>query len=164
MTVAPENVPPAHHGFPIINGDKALWKEHAEQEKEVLKDVFADFKSWVMEKGGEELEYMPLPFWHKFSPYVNLYMFPEELSYTSFRPDPPNWHRVDAFMRNEEGTLELPAALQNLPGKLIYFSMGTIGCYELQLINKLLGIFGKSANRFIISKGKIKLSINHKHL
>jgi len=155
MTVSPENVPPAHHGYPILNGDKSLWREHAEKEEQVLKDIFQDYKSWLLEVGGSELKYTPLPFWQNFSPYANLYMFPEELSYTAIRPDPPNWHRVDAFMRKEDGTFQIPPQLQNMPGKLVYFSMGTIGCYEVALMRKLIGIMGKSPNRFIVSKGEL---------
>jgi len=110
--------------------------------------------SWLAETGGPELKYSNFPLWLKYSPHGNLYMQPEELAYTAFRPDPPNWFRFDAF-RTERETFEIPPELENLPGKLIYLSMGTWGCYELQLMKRLLGILGNSPNRFIVSKGGV---------
>jgi len=154
MTISTKNVPPAFSGYPINDGDKALWDFHAKKEKEYSKEIFQNFNLWLMENYGQELKYSSIPFWLNYSPYGNVYQFPMELSYTSLRPDPPNWYRCDAFVRTEAEIFEVPVELQKLPGKLIYLSMGTWGCFELQLMKRLFGILAKSPHRFIVSKGK----------
>jgi len=155
MTISSKNVPPANSGYPVLNGDRVLWKFHAEREAELLKDAFEDFRTWVLENGGPKLQYNCIPHWQKFSPFLNMYNYPEELAYTSFRPDPPNWYRFDSFMRLETETFEIPPELKLLPGKLVYFTMGTVCSFDLNLFKRLIGIMANSPNRFIVSKGKL---------
>jgi len=154
MTISSQNVPPAFSGYPVETEDKSFWKVHAEKEAELLKELFHDFKSWVMEKGGPELKYSNIPFWQTYSPYANLYNYPKELSFTHIRPDPPNWFGFDAFVRIEPGSFDIPEKLAHLGGKLIFFTMGTLACYELGLMKKLLDILSKSPHRFIFALGK----------
>jgi len=153
MTISSRNVPPFGTGYQITNGDPAEWKKFTEKQRLLLTDLFQDFKSWVLSKGGPELKYDDNPFWHKYSPYANLYNYPMELSYRAIRPDPPNWYGFDAFLRMEPGHFEIPPEIENKPGKLIYFTMGTIDCHELTLMKRLISILGNSPNRFILSKG-----------
>jgi len=155
--VLSEDLPPAFAGFPIINADKSQWKKHAAKEREVFSKLFDDFKKWLVEKGGAELEYKVSPYWQQFSPFANICMYPEEIAFPLHVPDPPNWHRFDAFMRTEDGTFEIPRELENIPGKLVYFSMGSIGASELGLMRKLIGFLSNSPNRFIVSKGNWNL-------
>ncbi len=57
------------------------------------------YNDWVVSQGFDSLpeDKMITP-----SPYLNIYMFPEELDYTDIRQLPFNWHRFDCFMRSEE--------------------------------------------------------------
>jgi UDP:flavonoid glycosyltransferase YjiC (YdhE family) len=148
-----ENSPPSFSGV-SIEADKSVWKEFSDKRKEAVNDLFEDYKAWVLELGGPELEYN-FPYFITDSPYANIYMCPIELDYTAYRPNPPNWHRFDAFVRITNETFEFPEKLKNLPGKLIYFSMGTIGCSELGLMKRLIEILAKSPHRFIVSKGPL---------
>jgi len=158
--ISSENVPPAFLGEPILNGNRSIWKEQKEQVKTIFKDLLEDLRIWVLENGGPDLMDSGFPIWHKHSPHANIYMCPEELDYTMFRHVPPNWHRFDAFARAEEGNFEIPQQLKSLPGKLIYFSMGTIGCCELELMRRLIGILANSPHRFIVSKGNYTIELN----
>jgi len=87
------------------------------------------------------------------SPYASIYMCPKELDYTDFRPNPPNWYHFETLVRSSNEHFEIPVALRNLPGRLIYFSMGSIGCSDVSLMKRLIGILAKSLHRFIVSKG-----------
>jgi len=158
LGISPENVPPAFSGYPCIDNDENRWVIHRKRCEEAFKDSFKEFKSWVVENGGPVNLPWRFPMWQEDSPYGNMYMYPVELDYTVRRPCPPNWHRFDSFMRFESGAFEIPQELNALPGKLIYFSMGTIGSSEITLMQKLIQILSKSPHRFIVSKGKLNPS------
>ena len=113
-------------------------------------------KDYLIENGAEP---MPLEFWIH-SPYLNLYAFPEQLDYTDLRPNPPNWHRFDTFIKQQdkEDHFELPEKLKNKLGNLIYFSLGSMGSMNVELMKRLVKILGELPYRFIISKGKLKMT------
>jgi len=153
LGISSKNVPPAWTGYPSITSDESIWEKHNKKLEEVFKALFESFTTWGTENGVPEIKNMNLPYWLEYSPYANIYMYPEELDYTSMRPNPPNWHRFDTFMRMEKENFELPRELHGLPGKLIYVSMGSIGCSELGLMRRLIAMLGHSPHRFIFSKG-----------
>ena len=97
---------------------------------------------------------MPLEFWIH-SPYLNLYAFPEQLDYTDLRPNPPNWHRFDTFIKQQdkEDHFELPEKLAKKSGKFIFLSMGSLGSANIDLIKRLLNLIADLPFRFIVSKG-----------
>ena len=89
-------------------------------------------------------------------------MMPRELDYTDLRPLPDKWYAFDNFMRKEiimteegEEQFKLPKYLDAKEGKLIYVSMGTIGCADLNLMKKLVQDLSGSKHRFIFSKGPL---------
>jgi UDP:flavonoid glycosyltransferase YjiC (YdhE family) len=101
----------------------------------------------------------------KYSPYLNIYGFPLELDYLNMRPLPPNWYRFDNLKRTGgQHIFEVPESLREKSGKLIYFSMGSMGGADVKLMERLITILSKSPHRFIVSKGplheQIELSDN----
>lgn len=93
------------------------------------------------------------------SPFLNIYQYPQELDYDDVRPLPSNWVRVDTFgMGRYEHADEWPLLTQaflNQPGKLIYFSLGTIGCCDVELVERLARILAKLPHKIIVSKGHL---------
>jgi UDP:flavonoid glycosyltransferase YjiC (YdhE family) len=152
-----ENVPPFGSGY-AVDGDRSEWKGFADKYWEVLGPLFEETKEWVLANGGPEIQWRQ-PHFMNHSPHANIYMYPLELDYTPFRPNPPNWHRFDAFFATggtksrDKDQFEIPVEFQNKPGKLIYFSMGTIGSGDLVLMKRLVGFLANSPNKFIVSKG-----------
>jgi len=154
--ISSKNVPPAFTGYPTHGyEDKKKWEIYREEYKTIFGPIHAEINEWLKGNGGPELKFYDNPLYIKFSPYANIYMYPEELDYTEFRPNPPNFHRFDTFVRSTKEIFEIPAKLKNKPGKLVYLSMGTIGCSELGLMKRLVGILAKSPNRFIVSTGPL---------
>ena len=47
-----------------------------------------------------------------FSPFLNIYAYPEELDYTDIRPIPDKWVALDAFTRKGEEKFEIPDRVQ----------------------------------------------------
>ncbi|XP_054152672.1 uncharacterized UDP-glucosyltransferase YdhE-like [Oppia nitens] len=90
------------------------------------------------------------------SKYLNIYGYPLELDYQDIRPLPENWYRFDNFMRSDQHLpFELPEQLRDKPGKLIYFSLGSMGGTDVDNMKRLVGILAKSKHRFIVSKGPL---------
>lgn len=102
------------------------------------------------------------------SPYLNIYAYPEELDYLDVRPLPENWARFDHFIRfgEKDASFTLPEDFVNdgSRGKLVYVSMGSMGCADDRLMKRLITILAKSPNRFIFSMGpqhgKLELASN----
>lgn len=122
-----------------------------------IEPITDEFSEWLVSRGVP-----PLPK-YKFlrdSPFLNMYGYPLELDYTDIRPLPPNWYRFDNLKRTEHVKWDVPEQLKNKSGKLIYFSLGTIGTGELDLMKKLIGYLSESKHRFIVSKGPHHDKIN----
>ena len=110
---------------------------------------FNDFYESEGLPGRQSLE------WCYHSPYLNIYHYPLELDYTDLRPNPPNWTRIDTFMIKPKEEFVVPEKLKNLPGKLIYFSLGTVSSMNIELMKRLITFLSSSPHRFIVSKGML---------
>ena len=91
-----------------------------------------------------------------YSPFLNMYAYPEELDYTDIRPIPDKWVALDTFARKGEEKFEIPDKFKDRDEetqKLIYLSMGSMGSIDVELMKRLVGILAKSRHKFIVSKG-----------
>ena len=96
--------------------------------------MIEDFNSYVVSQGIPPLEDNTFA---TFSPFMNIYGFPQELDYTDIRPLPPNWYRFDNLKRTEmKENFEIPDQLKDKTGKLIYFSLGTVGSGNLVMMKR----------------------------
>ncbi|UJR06717.1 hypothetical protein I4U23_011004 [Adineta vaga] len=82
------------------------------------------------------------PFFQNPSPYLNLYLCPEDIDYTDLRSYPPKWIRCDSLVRTSDESWSI-------------WSMGSFGSADLSLMKRLVNILSKSSHRFIISKGPL---------
>ena len=77
----------------------------------------------------------------------------------------PNWFNLEVFNKNE--TKEVVSLEELLPrefladdlggkfsGKWIYFSLGSMGSADLDLVGRLLKPLAKTNHKYIVSKGK----------
>lgn len=90
------------------------------------------------------------------SEYLNIYAYPLEIDYIDIRPLPAKWKRYDHFVRfgEEDDSFKIPKDFLEKPlGKLVFVSMGSLGCSHLELMKRLISILSKSPNRFIFSLG-----------
>ena len=122
-----------------------------EELDESIHEGWNKYNNWIMSKGCPSLQKNKII---SVSPYLNIYIFPEELDYTDIRPYPNNFQRFDCFKRSGSGeTFELPEKLRNRSGKLVYLSMGSFGSGDVDLMKRLVSLLSKSKHRFIVSKG-----------
>jgi UDP:flavonoid glycosyltransferase YjiC (YdhE family) len=144
-----------------INGDKNEWKEMREKLNGLAREGWQEYNEYIMSLGFPSLPKYRLisP-----SPYLNLYGYPEEIDYTDIRTMPSNWLRFDSFKRNEKHeNFEIPLKLKNKSGKLIYFSLGSMGAANVELMKRLISILSKSQHKFIVSKGPLSEQYNLAH-
>ena len=98
------------------------------------------------------------------SSHLNFYLGPQELGLEKIahlKALPEVWYRLEHTIDDDGDnvdptrTFEIPQQIAGQPGKLIYFSLGTLVTCDTQLINRLLEILSKSPNRFIVSMGQM---------
>ena len=115
--------------------------------------AWEEWNDYVVSQGLDPLEKNK---WFHDSKWLNIYGYPLEMDYSDIRPFPPKWFRFDNLKRNENQTaFVIPEQLRERPGKLIYFSMGSMGGTDVKLMIRLVSILSKSKHKFIVSKGPL---------
>lgn len=85
---------------------------------------------------------------------IGFYHYPAQLDYEEYSPKEGGWHRIDCFIRSVEPEgISLPLDFFDKPGKLIYFSLGSIASNHVDLMQQIIDILAKAPHKFIVSKG-----------
>ncbi|XP_054166230.1 NDP-glycosyltransferase YjiC-like [Oppia nitens] len=147
-----DRLPPAFSGLPT-NGPISEWQTFNNFYKEGIQEMWQMLNDIQVANGFPQLNERSLI---NESKYLNIYGYPLELDYLDIRPLPDNWYRFDNFLRNDKHLrFELPEQLRDKPGKLIYFSLGSMGGADVDNMKRLVDILAKSKHRFIVSKGPL---------
>ena len=80
-------------------------------------------------------------------------MYPAEADYARERPPAPTWHRLDSCVRASDEPFDLPTDLAKPTGRLIYLSLGSLGSADVELMQRLIDVLGRSEHRVIVSMG-----------
>lgn len=139
-------VAPPFSGLPA---DGTGWDEFRAEYERTHRALWEDFNAWVVEQGAPPLP--DLEFIHKGD--VNMYVYPEILDYTAARPLDGSWTRVDSSVRETDDDFTLP----DLPGDgaWIYFSLGSLGSADVELMRRVIGVLARTPHRYIVSKGPL---------
>jgi MGT family glycosyltransferase len=141
-------IPPVFSGYAA--GDRTGWDEfHAEHDR-THRPLWTEFNDFCQEAGAPPLP--ELEFIHA-SPYLNLYVYPEELDYRRSQPLDSTWHRLESCVRTSDASFEIPEGLRDGEGGLIYLSLGSLGSADVDLMRRLVEVLGEAPHRFIVSKG-----------
>jgi MGT family glycosyltransferase len=138
------DLPPVFSGYPT--DDRSGWDEFREEYRRVHAEMHADFDEFMQERGCPPLP--ELEFIHR-SPYLNLFLYPEEADYPRSRPLGPMWERLNSCVRTEGNDLELPEG----EGPLVYLSLGSLGSADVELMQRLVDLLAAGGYRAIVSKG-----------
>ena len=144
------DVAPTFSGYSAT--DRSDWTDYRNQYEKMHREMWGVFNNWVIAQGAPQLP--DLEFIHT-SPHANLYVYPEELDYTRSRPLDSTWTRMDSSVRDTDGDFILPEVVTERPlgSALIYLSLGSLGSADVELMQRLISILGKTNHRFIVSKG-----------
>src|SRR5262252_7509676 len=133
LEIKDPHIPPVFSGYPAADPDG--WQAFRDEYERVHRPVWAGFNEWVTEQGAPPLP--DLEFIHEGA--VNLYLYPELADYQRSRPLGPSWHRLDSSVRETDEKYPLPDALAAGDRALIYFSLGSLGSADVQLMRRVIG-------------------------
>ena len=89
------------------------------------------------------------------SPWCNLYLFPEAADYPRSVPLDPTWHRLNSTVRTTEEPFDVDAMVPG-HGKVVYLSLGSLGCMDVGLMQRLIDAMAGTEHRTIVSMGPLK--------
>ncbi|AKS32818.1 glycosyltransferase [Mycolicibacterium goodii] len=150
LEITGPQVPPPFSGLP--SADDSEWVSYRAEFDRTHRAMWTDFNEWVQSRGADalpDLEFMPR------ANAANLYVYPAEADYTQVRPLDDTWIRMDSSVRETDEDYTVPEHLADQPGDsgLIYLSLGSLGGADVELMQRLVDVLGKTRHRFIVSKG-----------
>jgi MGT family glycosyltransferase len=140
-------VPPVFSGLPA--GNRADWDGFWAEYDRRLGPMISSFSEFLIAHGAPALP--AREFIHE-SPFLNLYVYPDEADYARTTPTASTWHRLDSSVRATEEPFEIPPEL-GMNGDLIYLSLGSLASADVELMQRLVDVLGKTPHRYIVSKG-----------
>jgi MGT family glycosyltransferase len=143
------DIAPVFSGYPA--DDHGGWAEFRAEYRRVTGPLLERYNAFHQERGAAPL---PDNVFQYESPYLNLYMFPAELDYRRSRPLGPTWHRIDTSTRNSEGAFDVTEKVGG-EGKLVYLSLGSLGCMDVPLMQRVIDSLDRTPHRVIVSMGPL---------
>ncbi len=89
------------------------------------------------------------------SPWLNLYLFPEAADYARAEPLGLTWHRLQSTVRTGEAPFDVAERVPGT-GKVVYLSLGSLGCMDVALMQRLIDAMATTEHRTIVSMGPLK--------
>ncbi len=142
-----QDLPPVFSGYAAA--DHSRWDEFWAEYHRTLGPTIASFSDFLAANGAPALE--PREFIHP-SPYLNLFVYPEEADYARAESPAASWRRLDSSVRTTDEPFEIPAEL-GTEGKLIYLSLGSLAGADVELMERLVDVLGRTRHRYVVSKG-----------
>jgi MGT family glycosyltransferase len=153
LEIKDPGIPPAFSGYSAVDQDG--WQAFRGEYERVHRPVWAQFNAWITEQGAPPLP--DLEFIHEGA--LNLYVYPERADYRRARPLGSSWHRLDSSVRLTDEKFVLPEAVAGSSGALIYFSLGSLGSADVQLMRRVVNCLSATPYRYIVSKGPLHSEI-----
>jgi MGT family glycosyltransferase len=143
-------LPPVLSGLPVA--DRSAWQAFADEYHRQHEDLLNEHNDFRVSVGTEPC---PLDEFNTYSKWLNLYLFPEAADYDRTVPLDPTWHRLQSTVRTSDAAFDVQ---EHLPGegKVIYLSLGSLGCMDVALMQRLIDALGTTGHRTIVSMGPLK--------
>jgi MGT family glycosyltransferase len=145
LEVKGSGIAPAFSGYPA--NDRAGWDDFLAEYDRTHRPLWERFNAWVVAQGAQPLP--DLEFIGEGD--LNLYVYPSALDYTDARPLGPTWHRLESSVRETDVSYELAPDDR----KTIYFSLGSLGSADVELMRRVIGALGRTPHRYIVSTGPL---------
>jgi MGT family glycosyltransferase len=142
------NVPPPFSGYPA--DDRSQWRAYWTAYRDAHAELHADFDAFCRERGAPPLPELEFMFE---SPWLNLYLYPDELDYPRTQPLGDTWHNLQASVRATDAAYALPDGFRDGSAPLLYLSLGSLGSADVELMRTLIAELADAPYRVIVSKG-----------
>jgi MGT family glycosyltransferase len=142
-------IPPVFSGYP--SGDRSGWDEFNAEFYRLHDPLLNQLNEFNVKHGAD-----PLPdgeFQYE-SPWLNMYIFPTEIDYERENPLGPTWHRLDSSVRTTDDEFNVEEKVGS-EGHLIYLSLGSLGCMDVDLMQRVIDVLGGTDHRVIVSMGPL---------
>ena len=126
-------------------GDRSEWAEfrhHAQG----FRNSFIKYQERLYKEFNYEprpIDYPPTFSYFPQSEYGWIYGYPKEIDYDDVLKISDKYIRVDAFCRETPEPFQLPEGFHKEGEKLIYFSLGSMGSVDTDLVQRVAGILSK---------------------
>jgi MGT family glycosyltransferase len=147
------DIPPVFSGYPA--DDRSGWDAFLAEYDRVHRPLWEEFDSWVRGQGAPglpDLEFIG-------EGDLNLYVYPGIADYTGARRLGPTWQRLESSVRATDDEFTIPADLAARDGALIYFSLGSLGSADVELMRRVIDALARTPHRYIVSKGPLHAEI-----
>jgi UDP:flavonoid glycosyltransferase YjiC (YdhE family) len=141
-------LPPTFSGYPL--DDDSGWAAFRDEYERSHRSTWERYDAFVVDAGAPPLP--ELEFIHE-SDVLNLSVYPAIADYPRSRPLAPTWHRLESSVRSTEEPFQVPDALRDGDGALVYLSLGSLGSADVDLMRRLVAVLAETPHRYIVSKG-----------
>jgi MGT family glycosyltransferase len=143
-------LPPPLSGLPTA--DPSQWQAFREEYRRVHEDLFEQLNGFRTSAGVAPC---PPDEFNTHSPWLNLYLFPQVADYPRSVPLDPTWHRLQSTVRTSEEPFDVDAQVPGV-GKVVYLSLGSLGCMDVELMQRLIDALATTGHRVVVSMGPLK--------
>ncbi len=145
LEVTDPDLPPVFSGLPM--DDRTGWESFREEYAHQVGELQSSFSEFCVEHGAPPLPGIDMI--HE-SPWLNLYLYPQELDYPRGVPLGRTWHNLHTCVRATDDTWSPPEPDER---KLIYLSLGSLGSADLELMQRLVQLLADTPHRYVVSRG-----------
>ena len=143
-------LPPPLSGLPVA--DPSGWQAFVDEYHRVHEALLSEHNDF---RGSVGVAPCPPDEFNTHSPWLNMYLFPEVADYDRAEPLDATWHRLQSTVRTADAAFDVQEHLLG-NGKLIYLSLGSLGCMDLGLMQRLIDALATTDHRTIVSMGPLK--------
>jgi MGT family glycosyltransferase len=144
------DIPPVFSGYP--SADRTGWDDFRAEYRRLHDPLMEELSEFNVSVGAQPL---PDGEFQYDSPWLNLYLYPGDIDYPRSRSLEATWHRLDSTVRTGEEPFDVGEKLPG-EGKVIYLSLGSLGCNDVGLMQRLIDVLSKTEHRVIVSMGPLQ--------
>jgi MGT family glycosyltransferase len=146
------DIAPVFSGYPA--DDRSGWDAFRAEYDRTHRPLWEEFNQWNIAQGAPSLP--DLEFIAEGD--LNLYVYPGIADYIDARPLGRQWMRLESSVRETDGDFAIPDGFATRDG-LIYFSLGSLGSADVELMRRIIEVLGKTPHRYIVSKGPLHAEV-----
>ncbi|MGH2873207.1 MAG: glycosyltransferase, partial [Solirubrobacteraceae bacterium] len=138
-------LPPTFSG--LATGERSGWAEFKAEYRRRIGELQRSFSEFCVARGAPPLPGVEMI--HE-SPWLNLYLYPDEFDYPRSQPLRCTWLNLQTSVRATDDPWRPP---EHEGRRLVYLSLGSLGAADVELMRELVDQLADSPHRYIVSRG-----------